>query len=529
MVRIKRALISVSDKSGLEEFVKGLHSFGVEILSTGGTARLIQKLGIPVKAVSDFTASPEMLDGRVKTLHPKIHGGLLALRDKEEHMQQAKKFGIELIDMVVVNLYPFEETIKKPGVTTEEAIENIDIGGPSMLRSAAKNAKSVAVVSNPIWYEKILAQMKQNDGCLDEKTCFKLAAEVFERTNEYDRAIYNYLSSKLPGSTSPDAAKDEAFAQKLNLQFEKVQTLRYGENPHQQAAFYKDATCSGFGVSSSRQLHGKELSFNNILDLDAALNIVRDFKEPAASIIKHTNPCGAATATTLREAYKHALECDPLSAFGSIVGFNREVDEATAEEVISADFVECIIACGYKPAALEILKKKKNLRIMETGDFTKLKAQNCKEFDLKRVSAGVLIQDKDNKVIDKAALKIVSKKKATEEQIHSLLFAWQMVKHVKSNAIVLAQGTKLVGVGAGQMSRVDSVIIAVRKSQGRCRGAVLASDAFFPKEDAIEQAVEAGIVAIIQPGGSIRDEEVIKAADRAGIVMVFTGIRHFKH
>jgi len=522
MIKVKRALVSVSDKNGLDEFVKGLHEFGVEILSTGGTAKRIKDLGIPVRAVSDFTGSPEMLDGRVKTLHPKIHGALLALRDNKEHQQQVKQFEIELIDMVVVNLYPFEKTVQKPNVKLEEAIENIDIGGPSMLRSAAKNSRSVAVICNPQRYVEVLQELKSNNGALSKETCFKLAVEVFERTNEYDQAIASYLRTKLP-------QQDEYFPAQVNIQLNKVQTLRYGENPHQQAAFYKDAILKVPGVASARQLHGKELSFNNILDLDAALNIVKDFKKPAASVIKHTNPCGAAMAETLKNAYKDALECDPLSAFGSVVGLNRTVDKQTAQEITSADFVECIIAPGFSSESLDVLKNKKNLRIMEVDDFTKLNRESFKEWDLKRISGGLLIQNKDIKVVDKESLKIVTKKQPTAKEMESLLFAWTMVKHVKSNAIVLARDTKLVGIGAGQMSRVDSVIIAIRKSNGRCQGAVLASDAFFPKADAIEEAAKAKIAAIIQPGGSIRDQEVIAAADKFKIAMVLTGMRHFRH
>ncbi len=524
MVKIKRALISVSDKSGLAEFVKGLNEFGVEILSTGGTAKLIKSLNIPVKAVSDFTGSPEMLDGRVKTLHPKIHGALLALRDRQEHIEQVKKFGIELIDMVVVNLYPFEKTVQKPGVELEEVIENIDIGGPSMLRSAAKNSKHVAVICNPQCYGQVLNEMKENNGQLSEKTCFKLAVEVFQRTYEYDRVISSYLKSKLP-----EQQAEATLPAEINCQLNKVQNLRYGENPHQQAAFYKDEKSQGPNVASARQLHGKELSFNNILDLDAALSIVKDFKQPMASVIKHTNPCGAAMAKELKDAYKCALECDPLSAFGSIVGLNRKVDKETAQEISGADFVECVIAPGYEQDALDMLKRKKNLRLIEVDDFTQLDPNKFKEWDLKRVSGGLLVQDRDLKIVDKESLQVVTKKKPTPEELESLLFSWKIVKHVKSNAIVLAQGTNIVGIGAGQMSRVDSVIIAIRKSKGRAQGAVLASDAFFPKEDAIVEAAKAGITAIIQPGGSIKDKQVIEAADKAGIVMVLTGTRHFKH
>lgn len=524
MIKIKRALISVSDKTGLDEFVKGLNGLGVEIISTGGTAKLIEGLGIPVRRVSDFTASPEMLDGRVKTLHPKVHGALLAVRDNSEHIQQVEKFNIELIDMVVVNLYPFEETVKKAGVTLETVIENIDIGGPSMLRSAAKNARSVAVICSVDKYGDILAQMKDNNGALSEQTCFNLAADVFVRTAEYDKAIAAYLSSQKESADT----EDKSLPQSLNLGFEKVQQLRYGENPHQHAAFYKCRAMTVPGVVSAVQLHGKELSFNNIMDLDAAFNIVRDFKDPAAAIIKHTNPCGAAIADTLVNAYKDALACDPLSAFGSIVGLNRDVDEVTAEAIMGADFVECVIAPGFSASALSILKRKKNIRIMQVGKDVFVSVESS-GWDLKRVNGGVLMQGKDQATVGESDLKFVTKKKPTPEEIKSLLFAQVTCKHVKSNAIVLACQTKTVGIGAGQMSRVDSVIIAIRKAGERVKGAVLASDAFFPKADSITEAACAGIKAIIQPGGSIRDQEVIDAANEAQIAMVMTGKRHFKH
>ena len=524
MRRIKRALISVSDKAGLEELVKVLNEFKVEMLSTGGTAKLIAEMGIPVKSVSDHTGFPEMLDGRVKTLHPKIHGGLLAIRDKKEHMEQVKKHDIGLIDMVVVNLYPFEKTIAKPGVKLEEAIENIDIGGPSMLRSAAKNSKDVVVVRNPDRYKDIIKELKENDGAISDGLHFKLGVEVFEKTSKYDAAIYNYLKKQAEvEGFGAECEKD--FPDVLELKFEKVQSLRYGENPHQKASFYKDKNINVVGISNAKQLHGKELSFNNIIDLDAALEIVKEFKEPAATIIKHTNPCGTATAKTLADAYKDALECDKLSAFGSIVGLNREVDFKTAEAIISAGFTECIIAPSYEKKALDILMDKKNLRLIEVGGLKGIE----KDYDLKKVVGGLLIQDRDIFNVEEKDLKMVTKKIPTKEEIASLLFGWKIVKHVRSNAIVLSQGTRTVGVGAGQMSRVDSMVIAIMKSRGLSKGSTCASDAFFPKEDAIEEAKKAGITSIIQPGGSIRDEHVIKACDDAGISMVLTGARHFKH
>ncbi len=513
MVRIKRALVSVSDKKGIEDLAKTLNKFGVEILSTGGTAKKIKDLGIPVKDVSDYTGFPEMMNGRVKTLHPKIHGGLLALRENKEHMDVAKKHDIGMIDMVVVNLYPFEKTVAKPEVTLEEAIENIDIGGPSMLRSAAKNNRAVAVVTNPSKYPDIIKELKENEGSLSEKTLKDLAIEVFRRTAEYDEAIYNYLSATGDGN--------------LNLTFKKAQDLRYGENPHQKAAFYKDPSANEAGICNARQLQGKELSFNNIIDLNAAIEIVKDFDKPAASVIKHTNPCGAAIADSLSQAYLDALECDRLSAFGSIVGFNGKVDKNLAETVMrEADFVECIIAPSIDAAAREIFSRKKNLRLLEVPGFKKT---GTSERDYKKVVGGLLVQDMDLKVIKENDLKVVTKKAPSKDEIKSLLFGWKIVKHVKSNAIVLSRGTKTVGVGAGQMSRVDSVIIACRKAGEKTRGATLASDAFFPKPDAIDQAHKAGIKAIIQPGGSKGDGEIISACDKYGISMVFTGIRHFKH
>ncbi|MFC1623710.1 bifunctional phosphoribosylaminoimidazolecarboxamide formyltransferase/IMP cyclohydrolase [Candidatus Omnitrophota bacterium] len=525
MRKIKRALVSVSDKSGLEEFTKGLNELGVEILSTGGTAKLISSLGIPVRRVADYTGFPEMLDGRVKTLHPKIHGGLLALREDEDHMKQVKEHDIELIDMVVINLYPFEKTVAKKGVRLEEAIENIDIGGPSMLRSAAKNYKDVVVVCNPSRYKEVLEELKKNKGVLSDKLHFRLALEVFSKTSSYDNAIYEYLKGCLDAEGQIPKSEESGFPEAVDLKFSKVQGLRYGENPHQKAGFYKDKSINVVGIANARQLHGKELSFNNIIDLDAALEIVKQFKGPAASVIKHTNPCGAAQDEDLGKAYINALDCDRTSAFGSIVGLNRKVDAGTAEAIASAGFTECVIAPGYNEDALKIFKGKKNLRLIEVGDLKGVE----KDYDLKKVVGGILVQDRDILDIGEKDLRVATKKKPTEKEMKSLLFGWKIVKHVRSNAIVLCQGTKTVGIGAGQMSRVDSMIIAIRKSGGRSKGATCASDAFFPKEDAIEEAKKAGITSIIQPGGSIRDEDVIKACDEAGISMVFTGARHFKH
>jgi len=519
-MKVKRALISVSDKTGLEGIVQTLNEFGVEILSTGGTARAIKGMGVPVKDVSEYTGFPEMMDGRVKTLHPKIHGGLLALRENKEHMDQARAHDIGMIDMVIVNLYPFEKTIAKENVTLEEAIENIDIGGPSMLRSAAKNYRHVAVITDPGKYKDIINELNEKNGSLGEETLYELAVAVFNRTSAYDAAIGQYLKNKKNG------APETGFPDRTALSLEKIQDLRYGENPHQRGAFYR-ISGSDTGIVSARQLQGKELSFNNIMDLNAALELAAEFNEPAASIIKHMNPCGAATAKTLSDAYRDALDSDRLSAFGSIVGFNGAVDKKLAELIIKeADFVECIIAPGFEAGALEVLAVKKNLRLLELPGFRKTPAS---EKDYKKVSGGMLIQDKDQQDVVIKDFKAVTDKKPSVTELNALYFAWKIVKHVRSNAIVLANGTKTVGIGAGQMSRVDSVVIAVRKAGAKVRGAVLASDAFFPKDDSIEQAHKAGITCIIQPGGSIRDQEVIDACNKYGIGMVFTGMRHFKH
>jgi len=524
-MKVKRALISVSDKTGLDEFVKGLHKLGIDMLSTGGTAKRIRELGIPVRDVSDYTGFPEMLDGRVKTLHPKVHGALLSLRDNPEHMAKVKEHGIELIDMVVVNLYPFEKTVQKEGVRLEEAIENIDIGGPSMLRSAAKNYKSVAVITNPSKYHEILEELMDSKGSLSEKTLSDLALEVFKLTSRYDNAIYNFLHGRL--EKEAESAQLERFPKTLQLRYEKAQELRYGENPHQKASFYIDKGIDEPSVSTTKQLHGKELSFNNILDINAALEIVKDYEEPAVTIIKHSNPCGTAVAPTIEKAFKDALACDPMSAFGGIIGLNREVDTKMAGIIAKSGFVECIIAPKYSDKALEILKEKKNVRLMEVPGFGK--KPRGSDYDMKKVTGGMLVQDRDLKTITEKDLKVVTKKKPTKSEIESMLFGWRLCKHVKSNAILFCQGTKTVGVGAGQMSRVDSVMIAAHKAGKKSKGAVLISDAFFPKPDGIEGAKKAGIAAIIQPGGSIQDEEIIKTADKLGMSMVFTGVRHFKH
>ena len=522
MLKIKRALISVSDKNGIVEFAKLLASFGVEIISTGGTAKTLKEAGIGVIEMSDYTGFPEMLDGRVKTLHPKIHGGLLSVRDNPDHMKQIQEHGIGLIDMVVVNLYPFEKTIQKESVTLEEAIENIDIGGPSMLRSASKNYRFVAVVSNPKFYPALEKELKENKGCVGEKTLKELAVEVFKLTSRYDGAIAQFLDSKL----KENKAQDSQLPDRIAWNLAKAASLRYGENPHQKAALYQWSDDLTPSLVKAKQLHGKELSFNNYLDLNAVFEIVRDFKEPAACIIKHTNPTGVAQASSLACAYKEAWETDSLSAFGGIVGLNRKVDVLTAQRIIKSGFMECILAPGYEPQALELLTDKKNLRLLEVV-FDSVRKGG--DWDFKKIDGGVLIQEQDIADFKPEDLKVVTKTKPTKKEMASLVFAWRVVKYVKSNAIVLAQGEKTVGIGMGQTSRVDSVFMAIKRAGKRSKKAVMASDAFFPKADNIALAKKAGIKAIIQPGGSIADEEVIRAANKAKIAMVFTGIRHFKH
>jgi len=518
MLKIKRALISLSDKTGIIEFARELNELGVEILSTGGTAKLLRENNIPVTEVSSYTGFPEMLDGRVKTLHPKIHAGLLALRNNEGHLNALKAHGIGLIDMVVVNLYPFEKTTQKPGVKIEEVIENIDIGGPSMLRSAAKNHQSVAVVSNPGRYRQISEELCRNNGALSDGLLKELAIEVFGLTSAYDNAIYAYLNNYFKGTgTAPEFGRD------INLAFEKIQDLRYGENPHQRAAFYREKGKLR-GLANLKQLQGKELSFNNILDLNSAFELVKEFSNPAAVVVKHNNPCGAAEDKVLTRAYLNAWECDKLSAFGGIVALNRRLDRETAEAIVKSGFLECVIAPEIPTEARDLFRNKKDLRLIELSDL-----EVVIEPELKKVSGGLLVQDKDTQTIDLNNLKTVTKKKPTPEQMESLIFAWKVAKHVKSNAIVLACGTKTVGIGAGQMSRVDSVTIARIKSGKRSRNSALASDAFFPKADAIAEAARAGVKCIIQPGGSIADKEIIKACDKYKISMVFTGLRHFKH
>ena len=519
MAVIKRALISLSDKKGIVDFVKGLSEFGVEMLSTGGTAKLLSENGIKVTEVSDYTGFPEMMDGRLKTLHPKVHGGLLGMRDNPEHMKAMEEQGIKPIDMVVVNLYPFEATIAK-GCSFEEAIENIDIGGPPMLRSAAKNHKDVAVITDPNDYIAVLDELKKNTGGLSSETHFRLAKKVFELTARYDGAIANYLGS-LEGRRPV-----KRFPETITLQYIKGQDLRYGENPHQSAAFYVEREIREPCVSNAVQLHGKELSFNNILDLDAAFETVKEFHEIATVIIKHTNPCGVALSTEgLADAYRKARTADPISSFGGIVGVNRIVDKETAQEITST-FMEAVIAPGYSPEALEVLKGNKNLRLLQTPILAKYHPGGV---DMKKVTGGLLIQDRDIKETDESELKIVTKRRPAAEEMKALTFAWKVCKHVKSNAIIYALKDRTVGIGAGQMSRVDSSKIAAIKAHGSLTGTVAASDAFFPFRDGVDTVAEAGATAIIQPGGSIRDDEVIEAANEHGLAMVFTGMRHFRH
>ncbi len=513
-MKIKRALISVSDKSGIVEFAQKLHQLGVEIISTGGTYKTLTAAGVPAIYVTEVTGFPEILDGRVKTLNPYIHGGILAVRDNPEHVAALEEHGIRGIDLVVVNLYPFRQTIAKPGVSLEEAVENIDIGGPAMIRAAAKNFRDVAVVVNPKRYAALLAQMAEQGG-VEPAFRMMLAREAYSHTAEYDACISNYLRG---------AAGETELPETLHLVYEKAQSLRYGENPHQAAAFYLDRIAPVWGVGGAKQLHGKELSFNNIVDVEAAYQIVRDFARPAVAIIKHTNPCGTAQAEVISEAYQLALEADPVSAFGGIIGLNREVDRETAEKM-SGLFVEAVIAPGYTTEALEILTKKANLRLL-AADFAD-KGRTARE--VKSVSGGVLLQERDLGTAPREAMRVVTKLAPSEEEWSELLLAWNVVRHVKSNAIVVSKGGATLGVGAGQMNRVGSAAIALAQAGEKAAGAVLASDAFFPFRDTIDAAAAAGIKAIIQPGGSVRDEESIAAADEHGIAMVFTGMRHFKH
>jgi len=532
-VLVKRALISVSDKEGVVDFAKSLEQMGAEIYSTGGTFKKLAQNNIQVKKVEEITGFAEMLDGRVKTLHPYIHGALLADRSNEKHMEQVKQMGLKLIDMVVVNLYPFKETISRPQVSLQEAVENIDIGGPTMIRSAAKNYKSVAVVVNPADYTLIVNEMKENDGCISDSTLFELCIKAFGHTNEYDRVIYDYFSRLHYGEADILRTPQGDFKDTIHITLDKIQNLRYGENPHQKAAYYRFGHSERGSLVNAVQLQGKELSYNNILDVNAAFNIVKEFSGICVSVIKHNNPCGAATGESVAEAYRKAYTTDPVSAFGSVVACNG-VWTAEAAQFLSDKYVEVLIAPDFEDQALEYLSKKENLRVLKI-DFDlkhylqKLKGNQISQADIKSVDGGMLIQDFDAGIDRRQQMKVVTKTKPTDSQWDDLLFGWQIAKNVKSNSIVLAREGRTVGIGAGQMSRVDSVRISIDKSEGKAEGSCLCSDAFFPFEDAVELAAANGIAAIIQPGGSVRDEEVIEACNRHNIPMVFTGKRHFKH
>ena len=517
---VNRALISVSDKTGIVEFAQALHQRGVEILSTGGTFRLLKENGIPAVEVSDYTGFPEMMDGRVKTLHPKVHGGILGRRGQDDAVMG--EHGINAIDMVVVNLYPFEQTVAKPGCTLEDAVENIDIGGPTMVRAAAKNHAHVNIVVNASDYARILAELDANNGKTSLNLRFDLAIKAYEHTAAYDGAIANYFGRKVEGGS-------EHFPRTFNSQFQKTQEMRYGENPHQKAAFYVEQNPAEAGIATAKQLQGKELSYNNVADTDAALECVKSFEQPACVIVKHANPCGVATAANLKDAYDLAFATDPESAFGGIIAFNRELDGATAQAIVERQFVEVIIAPTVSDEAVQVVAAKKNVRLLACGQWG---TERIGGLDYKRVNGGLLVQDRDNGMVAESDLKVVTKRAPSEQEIRDLLFAWKVAKFVKSNAIVYAKNNQTIGVGAGQMSRVNSARIAGIKAEHaglEVKGSVMASDAFFPFRDGLDNAGAAGIAAVIQPGGSMRDEEVIAAADEHNIAMVFTGMRHFRH
>ena len=518
MIKIRRALLSVSDKTGIVELARALLHHGVEVLSTGGTAKLLQLNGVVVKEVGDYTGFPEMMDGRVKTLHPKVHGGILARRDRQDHVAAMEQHDIPPIDMVVVNLYPFAQTVAKPGVTMDDAIENIDIGGPAMVRAAAKNHAFVAIVTDPADYAGIQRKMKANGGALGMDDRYALAAKAFSHTAEYDGMISSWLTAR----DTTGKARDHP--DRLNLQYRLAQTLRYGENPHQSAAFYVERNPPRGTLAGFRQLHGKELSYNNIADADAAWECCRSFEVPACVIIKHANPCGVAVAETPLAAYRNAFLTDPTSAFGGIIAFNRELDRATAEEV-AKQFVEVVIAPSYEAAALGVFQAKKNVRLLEIDA-----ARDLNRLEMKRVGGGMLVQSPDD--YDVAEMRVVTKRSPSKLEMNDLVFAFRVAKFVKSNAIVFCSHGMTLGVGAGQMSRVDSTRIAAIKAKGAGRslkGSVAASDAFFPFRDGLDVVAKAGARSVIQPGGSVRDDEVIAAADEHGMAMVFTGMRHFRH
>ena len=518
-VKINRALLSVSDKTGIVEFASALREMGVALLSTGGTYRLLQENGLEVTEVADYTGFPEMMDGRVKTLHPKVHGGILARRGQDDSVMV--EHGIDPIDMVVVNLYPFEATVANPDCTLEDAIENIDIGGPTMVRAAAKNHRFVNIVVNAADYDSIIGEMQGNDGATSMETRFDLAIKAYEHTAAYDGAIANHFGKLVPGGS-------DNFPRTFNTQFHKTQEMRYGENPHQQAAFYVEANPAEAGIATARQIQGKELSYNNVADTDAALECVKNFDAPACVIVKHANPCGVAIADTIGAAYELAFNTDSESAFGGIIAFNRELDATTANAIVERQFVEVIIAPSVSEEAAAAVAGKKNVRLLACGEWS----TPGPALDYKRVNGGLLVQDRDLGMITAADLQVVSKIQPTDQQLQDLLFAWKVAKFVKSNAIIYAANGQTVGVGAGQMSRINSARIAAIKAEHaglQVKGSVMASDAFFPFRDGIDNAGKSGVAAVIQPGGSIRDEEVIAAADEHGMAMVFTGMRHFRH
>ncbi|EKO4006403.1 bifunctional phosphoribosylaminoimidazolecarboxamide formyltransferase/IMP cyclohydrolase [Vibrio fluvialis] len=524
---IRRALISVSDKTGIVEFAKALSERGVDILSTGGTARLLAEQGIAVTEVSDYTGFPEMMDGRVKTLHPKVHGGILGRRGQDDDVMNTH--AINPIDMVVVNLYPFAQTVANPNCTLADAVENIDIGGPTMVRSAAKNHKDVTIIVNASDYDRVIAEMDANDQSLTLDTRFDLAIAAFEHTAAYDGMIANYFGTMVPSyGENKEGDEESKFPRTFNQQFIKKQDMRYGENSHQDAAFYVEANPEEASVSTARQIQGKALSYNNIADTDAALECVKEFAEPACVIVKHANPCGVALGGDILEAYNRAYQTDPTSAFGGIIAFNRELDAATATAIVERQFVEVIIAPSVSAEAIDVVAAKKNVRLLECGEWH----SKTTGFDVKRVNGGLLVQDRDQGMVTLGDLKVVSQRQPTEEELKDALFCWKVAKYVKSNAIVYAKGDMTIGVGAGQMSRVYSAKIAGIKAADEglvVAGSVMASDAFFPFRDGIDAAAEAGIKCVIQPGGSMRDDEVIAAADEHGMAMIFTGMRHFRH
>lgn len=514
----KRAILSVSDKTGIVDFAKELVGLGFEVLSTGGTAKVLKEAGVPVTGVSEVTGFPECLDGRVKTLHPMIHAGILAMRGNPEHMQQLESLGVTPIDVVAINLYPFKQTILKPGVTLEEAIENIDIGGPTMIRAAAKNWQDVSVIVDPADYGKVIAEYKEN-GTVSRDTKFALAGKVFDHTAQYDTMISTYLRRQ---------RGEEGLPADLSLTYEKVQDLRYGENPHQKAAFYREIGSHTNTLDAAEQLHGKELSYNNINDANGALDLLKEFGEekPTAVAVKHANPCGVGTGDTICEAYRRAYDADPVSIFGGIVALNRPVDKDTAQELAKI-FLEIILAPDFDKDALEILTQKKNIRLLKLTDLAK---PNSKELlDMKKVAGGLLVQSLDTELLHEEDLKCVTERQPTPEEMEQLKFVWKVVKHVKSNGIALAKDNATVGIGPGQTNRITALELAIKYAGDKAAGSVMGSDAFFPFSDCVQAAQKAGITAIIQPGGSIRDQESIDAANQAGIAMVFTGMRHFKH